>query len=164
MSSSQPQQTPPTPSPWWSRLCRVGWIALRFFWVTIVFGVVLGALVSWFFSKATPLQSLNLWPILDWMQHHLFLTVITIVVLLGLTWLMWYGSRIGETATRQQSSTRAPTERDRTAFLHLLGKEYRKQLAQSLQEAVMMELGLQERRDVISSPTQFVPWPLVGVG
>ena len=81
MSSSPPQQTPTTPSPWWRRPCRVGWIALRFFWATIVLGVVLkvlDALVSWAFSKESPLQSLNLWPILYWMQHNLFLAVFTV--------------------------------------------------------------------------------------
>src|SRR5437764_11552986 len=160
MASSPPQQTPTTPSPWWSRPCRVGWISVRFFWVTIVFGFVLSSLVSWSFNKDTPLQSLNLWPILVWMQHNLLQAVITMLVLLGLTWLTWLGSRQGETAPREQTSAKAPTEQDRAALLHLLRNEYHKQLAQSLQGAAMIELGLQERTDVISSPAQLVSWPL----
>src|SRR5437588_9454955 len=127
MSSSPPQQTPTTPSPWWSRPCRIGWIVLRFFWATIVLGAVLnvlGALVSWAFNTKTPLQSLNLWPILDWMQHNLFLAVLTILVLLGLTWLTWYGSSHGETVPREQTPARAPTEQNRAALLQLLGNEY----------------------------------------
>ena len=157
MASSPPQQAPTTPSPWWNRPCRVGWIAVRFFWVTIVFGFVLSSLVSWSFNKDTPLQSLNLWPILNWIQHNLFLAVLTILVLLGLT---WYGSRHGETVPREQTSARAPTERDRAALLRLLRNEYRRQLTQSLQGAAMIELGLQERTDVISSPAQLVSWRL----
>ena len=52
MSSSPPQQTPSAPSPWWIRPCRVGWIALRFFWATIVLGVVLGALNALVFGPS----------------------------------------------------------------------------------------------------------------
>ena len=42
----------------------------------------------------------------------------------------------------------------------LLGNEFRRQLSQSLQGAAMMELGLQERTDVISSLAQLVSWRL----
>ena len=55
MSSSPRPQTPTTPSPWWSRICRVCWIVLRFFWVTIVIGLALNAIVSLaFFSRERP--------------------------------------------------------------------------------------------------------------
>src|SRR5262249_39997267 len=155
MTSSPPQQTPPTPSPWWRRLCRDGWKMLRIFWGTIVLGLLLNALISFaFLSRGTSLQTLYFWPLLDWMQQHLFLTGLSILVLLGVTGLTWYGSRNKQTVTRQPIAARAPTNRDRIALLQFLGKEYNKQLTQSLQGAVMMELGLQERKDVISTPAQ----------
>src|SRR6266700_3531343 len=161
MSSSPKPQTPTTSSPWWKRLCRVGWIMLRSFWGTIVLGLALNVLVSLaFLSRGTSLQSLYFWPVLDWMQHNLFSTSLIIFVSIGLTGLTWFGSRQGEMVPREQVQARAPTKHNRTTLLGLLGREYRRQLAQSLQRAVMMELGLQERRDVTSSPAQLVSWRL----
>ena len=121
MSSSPRPQTPTTPSPWWSRICRVCWIVLRFFWVTIVIGLALNAIVSLaFFSRGTSLQSLYLWPVLDWMQSHQFLMGLIIPVLVGLTGLTWFCSRHGETAPREPTLAKAPIERDRTALIRLL--------------------------------------------
>src|SRR5207302_569024 len=128
--------------------CRIGWIVLRFFWGTIVLGLLLNALVSLaFLSRGAALQSLYFWPILDWMQHKPFPTGLLIFVLVGLTELTWLGSHQGEKVPHESAQAREPTQHNRTTLLGLLGSEYRRQLAQSLQGAVMMELGLLERTD-----------------
>jgi hypothetical protein len=157
-SSGRPQPTA-SPSSWWSRPCRVGWNVLRFFWMMIVLAMIPSAIVAMvFLSQKTSLQSLYLWPVLDWMQNHLFVIGFSILVLVGVTGLTWFGSRHVETMPREMTQATIHTERDRKVMLRILGKEYRRQLSQSLQGPAKMELCLQERTDVTSSPTPVDSW------
>jgi hypothetical protein len=54
------------------------------------------------------------------------------------------------------SSSRQATSQQRALIVRMLRQEYDKRLAQSLQGAAMMVLGLHERTDVIRSPAQLV--------
>jgi len=149
------------PSPWWKRPCDVGWIVLRSFWMMIILAMIPNAIVALvFLSQKTPLQSLYLWSVLDWMQNHLLIIGFIILVLVGVTGLTWFGSSKGESLPREQTQTIAPSERDRRAMLRLLGHDYHRQLDQSLQGVATIALGLQERKDIISSQAQLVSWRL----
>ena len=127
-----------TPSlPWWVRTCRVGWKAIRYFWVTFFLTLVLPKAVEVLFSDK-PLRSLpNLWPLLEGIVSHPIWTLLIFLGLLLLTGLFWFGSRERITTTQGTLS-----EQNRTHMLRRLRLRYEQLLAQSLQGAVQMELGL----------------------
>ena len=114
-----------TSLPWWVRTCHVGWKAARFFWVTVVLGLLLTEAVGVLFSDK-PLRSFpNLWPILEVIVHHPIWTLLIFLGLLLLTGLFWFGSRERITTTQGTRS-----EQDRTHMLRRLRQRYEQLLAQ----------------------------------
>ena len=134
------EQQSTTSLPWWVRTCLVGWKAVRYFWLTFFLTLVLPKVVEVLFSD-TPLRSLpNLWPLLQAIVDHPIWTLLTALGLLLLTGLFWFGSRECTTPTQGTFS-----EQNRTHMLRRLRLRYEQMLAQSLQGAVQVELGLASR-------------------
>jgi hypothetical protein len=69
MAESVEQQST-TSLPWWVRVCHAGWIAVCYFWVTLLLGLVLPKALD-LLGSDKPLQSLPyLWPILKAIIDH----------------------------------------------------------------------------------------------
>src|SRR6266699_2998338 len=131
------KQQSTTSLPWWVRTCRAGWKVVRFFWAIFILTLVLPKAVEVLFSDK-PLRSLpNLWPILEAIVHYPVWTTLTFLGLLLLTGLFWFGSRESTTTTQGTLS-----EQNRTHMQRRLRLRYEQMLAQSLQGAVQVELGL----------------------
>ena len=82
------------PLPWWVRPCHLAWVILRFFWGTIMVGVLINVVVSLIFlSQGTNLQTLFIGHMLDWMRQHTLLIASLFVVMVTLTILALAGSR-----------------------------------------------------------------------
>ncbi len=140
------EQQSTTSLPWWGRVCRAGWKVVRFFWAIFILALVLPKAVDVLFSDK-PLRSLpNLWPILEAIVHHPVWTLLTFLGLLLLTGLFWFGSRERATTTRGTLS-----EHDRIYMLQRLRLRYEQMLAQSLQGAVQVELGLASRSAAVQN-------------
>jgi hypothetical protein len=108
--------------------------------------LVLPKVVDVLFSEKA-LQSLpNLWPILEVIIDHPIWTLLTFLGLLLLTGLFWFGSR-----QRTTTAQRALTEQDRFYMLRRLRLRYEQMLAQSLQGAVQVELGLAQRSAAVQN-------------
>ncbi len=141
------EQQSATSLPWWGRICRAGWNVVLSFWGVIVVAMVPSAIVAMvFLSQKTSLQSLYLWSVLDWMQHHLLLIGLIMLVLIGLTGLFWFGSR-----ERTVTPRRVLSEHDRVYMLRRLRLRYEQMLAQSLQGAVQVELGLASKSAAVQN-------------
>ena len=131
---------------WRVRVCRVGWEAVRYFWATFFLTLVLPKTVEMLFSDK-PLRAFpNLWPILKAIIDHPVWTLLTFLGLLLLTGLFWFGSR--ERATTTQGTL---SEHDRIYMLGRLRLRYKQMLAQSLQGAVQVELGLASRSAAVQN-------------
>src|SRR6266702_8297679 len=140
------EQQSTTSLPWWGRVCRAGWKVVRFFWAIFLLTLVLPKAVDVLFSDK-PLQSLpHLWPILQAIIYHPVWTLLTLLGLLLLTGLFWFGSR--ERATTTQGTL---SEHDRIYMLGRLRLRYEQMLAQSLQGAVQVELGLTSRSAAVQN-------------
>src|SRR6266566_2537829 len=140
------EQQSTTSLPWWVHTCRAGWKVVRFFWAIFILTLVLPKAVDVLFSDK-PLRSLpNLWPILEAIVHHPVWTLLTFLGLLLLTGLFWFGSRERATTTRGTLS-----EHDRIYMLQRLRLRYEQMLAQSLQGAVQVELGLASRSAAVQN-------------
>jgi hypothetical protein len=155
---------PPSPSPknstktskWWRRPCQIGWIGSRFFWGTIVLGLALNISVSLaFFNRGASLHSLYFWPVVSYIQDNIFLVVFIFCVLLGLTVVIWSGSRTKESVAWEPVSSKVLTMRDRTNLLQQLGYIYEKRLKISLQGAELIEVSLEEWTDISTSSQLF---------
>src|SRR6266536_3320556 len=80
--------------PWWIQICHLAWIVLRFFWGTLIVGLLINVIATLvFLSQGTNLQTLFIGRILDWGSRHLLVIVLITVVLLAITALTWVGSR-----------------------------------------------------------------------
>src|SRR5947209_2774302 len=140
------EQQSTTYLPWWGRVSRAGWKVVRFFWAIFFLTLVLPKAVEVLFSDK-PLRSLpNLWPILEAIVHHPIWTTLTFLGLLLLTGLFWFGSR-----ERTITPQRVLSEHDRLHMLRRLRLRYEQMLAQSLQGAVQVELGLAERSAAVQN-------------
>lgn len=94
-----------------------------------------------------PLRSLpNLWPLLEGIVSHPIWVLLIFLGLLLLTGLFWFGSH--EHATTTQGTL---SEHDRIYMLRRLRLRYEQMLAQSLQGAVQMELGLASRSAAVQN-------------
>jgi len=144
--AKQTEQQSTTSLPWWVRVCHAGWKVVRFFWAIFLLTLVLPKAVDVLFSDK-PLRSLpNLWPILEAIIDHPIWTLLIFLGLFLLTGLFWFGSREHTAATQGTLS-----ERDRTRMLRRLRLRYEQLLAQSLQGAVQVELGLVSRPTAIQN-------------
>src|SRR5258708_4847146 len=140
------EQQSTTSLPWWVSTCRAGWKVVRFFWAIFLLTLVLPKAVDVLFSDK-PLRSLpNLWPILEAIVHHPVWTLLTFLGLLLLTGLFWFGSRERTTTTQGTLS-----QHDRIYMLRRLRLRYEQMLAQSLQGAVQVELGLTSRSAAVQN-------------
>src|SRR6266446_6468381 len=80
--------------PWWVHPCRTAWVILRFFWGTVVVGLLLDGLASLIFvNQSTNLQTLLIGHILNLVSQHILLIVLLSAVMVTLTILAWIGSR-----------------------------------------------------------------------
>ena len=129
---------------WWIRLCRHLWEIAVFLGVTVLLGLVINVLSTWLTSSHgtlppdTPLTSLMThWPI----------TVLIGCCLLLIAALAWAVGR------RVPSAVQAylPTAQDRERMQRRLRLRYEQMLAQSLQGAVQVELGLISRPAAVHS-------------
>src|SRR6266566_8847946 len=144
--SERAEQQSTTSLPWWGRVCRAGWKVVRFFWAIFILTLVLPKAVDVLFSDK-PLRSLpNFWPILQAIVYHPVWTLLTLLGLLLLTGFFWFGSRERVTTTQGTLS-----EHDRIHMLGRLRLRYEQMLAQSLQGAVQVELGLASRPAAIQN-------------
>lgn len=145
MSLSSSPKDSTKASKWWWRPCKIGWIGLRFFWGTIVLGLALNISVSLaFFNRGVSLHSLYFWPVVSFFQDNLFLIGFIFFVLIGLTVVIWFGSRPEGSVPREPISLKVPAMRDRTNLLQQLGLIYEKRLTISLQGVKSIEVSLEE--------------------
>lgn len=151
MTDSLRQSTPPRPV--WVRLCQWLWSQRGFLWGTVIVGLALNLFASWLLTPSgttfaqTPLGVL--------LGHSLPLALGGLG-LLGLTGGLWLINHLHPAPPSQKVLTRPLTEAERQSVVRLLRQEYQKRLAQSLQGAAMMVLGLHERTDAIRSSAQLV--------
>jgi len=129
---------PSAPIQWRVRVWRWLWRALGFVWGTLIVGIVIGTIANLnTTTTSTPLANLFIvhlaltYPLPVWSSLGLLLT---------LTLLSWLGSR-----DKQATLVRPLSEQDRSYMLRRLRLRYEQVLAQSLQGAVQMKLGLAER-------------------
>ncbi len=148
--SQQPTRPPQSA---WVRLCQWLWNQQGFLWGTVILGVALNLFASWLI---TPWGSTFSNTPLGTILGHPLLFALGGSGLLGLTGGLWIVNRRYPARLSQQTSPRPLTQRDRQELVHFLRQEYRRRLAQSLQGAVMMMLGLHERMDVTFSSAQSV--------
>ena len=123
---------------WRVRFCRRLWSVLRFVWVVLITGIIIGTIANLNTTTTdTPLSKLNI--------IHLLLAfpiqvVFVFVVLITLTLLSHIGGREPD-ATLQ----RALSEQDRIHMLRRLCLRYEQMFAQSLQGVIQVEMGLISR-------------------
>ena len=129
---------------WWIRLCRHLWEIAVFLGVTVLLGLVINVLSTWLTSSHgtlppdTPLTSLMThWPI----------TVLIGCCLLLIAALAWAIDRQNPSAAQAS----LPTAQDRQRMQRRLRLRYEQMLAQSLQGAVQVELGLISRPAAVHS-------------
>ncbi len=80
--------------PWWVQICHLAWIGLRFFWGTLIVGLLVNIIATLvFLSQGTNLQTLFIGRMLDWGGRHLLVIVLIMVAVLMFTVLAWVGSR-----------------------------------------------------------------------
>jgi MFS family permease len=134
-NSSFPGQTHKS---WWVSFCRRLWRALGFVWSTLVVGIVIATIANLNTTTTdTPLAKLFIvhlaqtYPLPIWSGLG-FLAVLTL--------LSWSNSR-----GRQAPLPHSLSEQDRVHMLRRLRARYEQILAQSLQGAVQLELGLASR-------------------
>lgn len=130
-----PAEIRSTPLHWRVRVCRWLWRVLVFFWGTLILGMVISIISD--LGTTTTDTSLSKLRII-----HLLLTYPVPIgsglgLLAALTLLSWLGSR-----EKQSTPARPLSEHDRTHMLRHLHVWYEQVLAQSLQGAVQLELGL----------------------
>src|SRR2546422_6042471 len=129
--------------PWWIRLCRWLWKLAGFLGTSVVLVLLVNVISTWLTtSKGTlpndaPLHLLTT----DW---PLSLSVSCCLLLLAI--VFWAISR---RSAPSRSIPDAITTHDRELLLRRLRFHYEQLLAQSLQGAVQMELGLAERSAAI---------------
>src|SRR5579859_1329841 len=133
-----PMQLPLVP------ICRWLWKQRGFVWGTVVIGLILNLFATW---PNTPLGAIF---------GHPLLSALAGLGLLALTGGLWLINHLNPSPVSQNAPARPITQRDRQALVHLLRQDYQKRLAQSLQGATTITLGLQERTDVIYSSAQLV--------
>src|SRR6266566_952001 len=139
--SSSYQHTPLS-TPKWVLLCRVLWKIIAFLGTTVLLGAVANILATWLTSSKgtipanSPLaQFLTQWPIILPIGGGLLL-------LASLIWALSRGS---------PREIALPSLQYRTHMLKLLHSVYCDLLAQSLQGAAWLELGLAEKPDAVFS-------------
>lgn len=147
------RQPTASPQPAWVRLCQWLWKQRGFVWGTVIVGVALNLFASWLITPSGVIFSQT--PLGTILGHPLFLALGGLG-LLGLTGGVWIVNRRYPARLSQQTSPRPPTQRDRQRMVHFLRQEYRRRLADSLQGAAMLVLGLHERTDVTRSAAQLV--------
>jgi len=131
-------RTPSAPLHWRVKACR--WLlgALGFVWGTLIVGIVIATIANLNTTTTdTPLAKLY---IVHLVQAYPLPLLSSLGLLIALTLLSWLGSR-----DKRVLSARPLSEQDRIYMLRRLRVRYEQILAQSLQGAVQMELGLAER-------------------
>ena len=152
MSRSSVQQNRKQPH-WWTRPCQRIWQGLLFIWATVVLGIALNVGATWLTTKGfdparTPL---------GWLLQHLPETIACGSVLLALTVVVGILGR-QDIPSDMHRLLALPTEQSRRALIYLLQREYRRQIAESLQGAAMMTLALQQRTNMTRSSVSLVSW------
>jgi NACHT domain len=144
-----------TRRPWWIRVCRWLWHELGFVWGTLIVGIIIATIANLNTTTTdTPLAKLFIvhlaqtYPLPVWTSLGLLVT---------LTLLSWIGSR-----DKQVLPARPLPEQNRLRMLQRLDHTYRDLLAQSLDGAVWMELGLAEKPGAVGTTTQLMFHPLDG--
>lgn len=155
MSHLPERQTTTTHPQWWVSFCCGLWQVLKYVWGAVLLVLALNILAAWLISKSLDFHGTPL----GWILDHLLYAGFIGLSLLLLTVLVGVVCYLGKRVSPQQEAT-TQIEQNRSALLGLLAREYRRELTQSLQGAVKIELGLQERIDVISSPAQLLSWRL----
>ena len=146
------QQHPPISL--WLRLCRWLWkYPLPFLLSTLLVNVAINIGSTWLITPATTKaipDTSSLGNIAGWVNVHwafsLFLGAISIALLL----VTWRGSREPESASSVPTQVQRTT-RDREYMIKRLHVRYEQLLAQSLQGAVEIELGLTSRPAAIQN-------------
>jgi hypothetical protein len=137
----------------WVRLCYWLFRGLVFIWATVVLGLALNVSATWlttkgFNSTGTPL---------GWIIQHLSIALTCGGILLVLTILSGVLGRQDESVDSHILLS-PPAEENRRVLIHLLRKEYNKQVTASLGEVTKIAVALQWRRDVTPSSVSSVSW------
>ncbi len=143
---------------WWTRPVRVLWLALRFFWGTIILGVLIGIISAvLFLPRGTDPHTLITGVIVDWVGQHWVISLVVSLLFVALTALTWLViRRFDDAPAPHMTSILSNLSQHRAKLVRSLRQEYARRLTQSLQGAAMMVLGLQERTNVTRSSAQFV--------
>ncbi len=137
-------------APWWVRLCRWLWKIAAFVGVSVVLSLVVSVLANWLTSPggAIPANSLAArlvaWLVAGW---PVMLLVGSCFLLLAL--LIGVVSR----GPAQATASLAPAQQNRVRMLRRLRRSYSDVLAQSLQGAAWMELGLAHQPAAVQNAT-----------
>jgi len=137
----------------WVRLCQWLFRGLLFIWVTVVLGLSVNVGATWLTTKGFNIKGTPL----EWIIQHLIVAIACSGVLIVLTIVTGVLGRQGEAPAVHSPST-LPAQQNRSALIHLLRNEYRRQMAESLQGAAMMALALRQRTDVVLSSVSLVSW------
>jgi len=130
--------------PWRVRFCRRLWSILRFVWLVLITDVIGSTIANLNTTTTdTPLSKLNI--------IHLLLAfpiqvVCSLGVLILLTLLSWIGSHEPDATI-----PRALSEQERVHMLRRLRLRYEQMLAQSLQGAIQVEMGLVSRPTAVQN-------------
>ncbi len=135
---------------WWPRFCRWLWNhSLQFLWSMIIINVVINIGSTWLITpaktNAIPSSSI-IGSIIGWVSTHWLFSILLGMISALLLLLTWQGSRWPESMPTVQISAR-----DREHMLQRLHLRYEQMLAQSLQGATQIELGLAFRLSAIQN-------------
>ncbi len=131
-------ETPSVPLHWRARVCRSLWRGLAFVWGTLIVGIVIATIAN-LNTTTTNIPLAELF-IVHLAQTYPLPVWSSLGFLAALTLLSWLGSR-----DKQVLFTRPLSEQGRIHMLRRLRMRYGQILAQSLQGAVQVELGLASR-------------------
>jgi hypothetical protein len=141
--SEQQQHTSDEQVPWWVQSCRWLKAKLPYVWGTLIVGTLVSTLANLnTTSTDTPLSKLYL--------AHVVLTYpLTVFAALGVLLLLTLLALIG--SHERDTSSPSLSEQNRTHMLGRLCLRYEQMMAQSLQGAVQIELGLVSRPTAVQN-------------
>jgi len=138
------------PAPWWVRLCRWLWKISAFLGVSVVLSLAVSVLSFWLTSPGgvipakSPAARLVAWLVAGW----------PVMLLIGCCFLL-LALLIGMVSRgpAQATAPLAPAQQNRVRMLRRLRRSYSDVLAQSLQGAAWMELGLAHQPAAVQNAT-----------
>ncbi|SRR6266851_1671296 len=138
------------PAPWWVHLCRWLWKISAFLGVSVVLSLAVSVLSFWLTSPGgvipakSPAARLVAWLVAEW----------PVMLLVGCCFLL-LALLIGVVSRgpAQATAPLAPAQQNRVRMLRRLRRSYSDVLAQSLQGATWMELGLAHQPAAVQNAT-----------